>query len=145
MIRITCVFLEDAQTLVQRNHFDILYLDPPYNDRSYAHYYHLPETIALEKTPRVTGMSGIPKYITATSDFNRPQKACNALRDLLKEASFQLLIYHYADNGIIPQHEIQSILSQYGKPEEVYITGKGYSTRKMAKQFEHHIYFVKNE
>jgi len=63
-------FHEPAKTLAQRQHFDILYLDPPYNGRSYAHYYHLPETIALEATPNVHGMSGIPNNIFAISGFN---------------------------------------------------------------------------
>ena len=37
----------------------VLYLDPPYNDREYSAYYHLPETLVLWDSPEIHGKSGI--------------------------------------------------------------------------------------
>jgi adenine-specific DNA-methyltransferase len=137
-------FHEPANALVKRRHYDILYLDPPYNQRSYAHYYHLPETIAQEKTPRVNGISGIPTEILAVSQFNRPREARYALIDLLNHASFKLLAFHYADNGIITPQEVRGILSSYGKIEEFLLDSKGYTTEKRPRRFKHHLYLVQN-
>src|SRR6185436_6043411 len=44
--------LADANTLVGSREYDILYLDPPFNERCYSSYYHLPESLARRHTPR---------------------------------------------------------------------------------------------
>jgi len=137
-------FHEPAKALVGRWNFDILYLDPPYNQRSYAHYYHLPETIALETTPKVHGMSGIPRNISAISEFNRLREAKYALIDLLNNASFSLLVFHYADNGIITPQEVREILSSYGKTEDFLLDSKGYTTKEKPRRVKHHLYLVQN-
>jgi adenine-specific DNA-methyltransferase len=139
-----CCACQPAEDLVQRRRFDILYLDPPYNERSYAQYYHLPETIALEKTPKVHGLSGIPDHISTTSDFNRPKKAANALKRILDKANFRLLIFHYSDQGIISPDEITDILSIYGKIENLIISSNGYTTKKKNRSIKHHLYIVHN-
>ena len=137
-------FHEPAIALVRRRHFDVLYLDPPYNQRSYAHYYHLPETIALETTPKVHGMSGIPRNISAISEFNRPREARYALIDLLNNASFSLLVFHYADNGIITPQEVRDILSSYGRIHDFLLDSKGYTTKEKPRRVKHHLYLVQN-
>jgi adenine-specific DNA-methyltransferase len=137
-------FREPANVLVRRQHFDILYLDPPYNERSYAHYYHLPETIALEITPSVHGVSGIAKEISYGSEFNRPRKAAKALADLLDNASFNLLVFHYADGGIITPQEVRNILSPYGKVQDFLLESKGYTTKPRERTIKHHLYMVNN-
>lgn len=135
-------YLKPAEQLIKNLYFDILYLDPPYNQRSYAHYYHLPETIALEISPKVYGMAGIPKNITNFSRFNKPNEAKNALIDLLSNAKFKLLAFHYADDGIIPQKDIRDILSLFGEIEEFIINSKGYTTQEKARCIGHHLYLV---
>jgi len=137
-------FHEPAKTLVRRRHFDILYLDPPYNQRSYAHYYHLPETMALETTPKLHGMSGIPSNISASSEFNRPREARHALTAILNNASFSLLVFHYTDDGIITPQEARDILSSYGKIEDFLLDSKGYTTKEKPRSVKHHLYMVQN-
>src|SRR3990167_5304080 len=41
---------------------DILYLDPPYNERQYAPNYHILETIALWDNPKIKGVTGMREY-----------------------------------------------------------------------------------
>lgn len=53
-------FYEEASSLVRRREFDLLFLDPPYNERCYASYYHLPETLAKHIEPEVSGKAGVP-------------------------------------------------------------------------------------
>ena len=83
----------DASSLVKLREYDVLYLDPPYNERSYAHYYHLPEAIALQKTPKTHGKSGITNNIKTISRFNRQNSVRQALVDLLEHARFRLLFF----------------------------------------------------
>lgn len=137
-------FNEPAKKLVQRRHFNILYLDPPYNERSYAHYYHLPETIALERTPTVHGMSGIPNEISTISDFNKSKLAKYALADILDNARFDHLIFHYTNDGIIRPKEVLKILSEYGEIEHQLVDSKGYTTKALSQKVKHHLYVVHN-
>jgi adenine-specific DNA-methyltransferase len=54
------VHLADACDLVGSTEVDVLYLDPPYNERNYAGYYHFPETLARQEEPEVVGRAGVP-------------------------------------------------------------------------------------
>lgn len=132
----------DATQLVAGSHFDILYLDPPYNERCYAGYYHLPETIALGKTPHPQGKSGVPRSQRTISLFNRPGTASSALVDLLDRASFDLLAFHYSDKGLIPRVRIQSLLKQYGTVEEILLDTRGYTTSSRSRMINHRLYLV---
>jgi len=133
-----------AEELIRCRHFDVLYLDPPYNDRCYAGYYHLPETIALQTTPRVYGRSGVPARKFPKSDYNRPGKARDALTNLLSHASFRLLVFHYADNGLISRSHITSLLSDFGSISEFSIGTRGYSTRAGRRRIQQRVYVVRN-
>ena len=79
--------LMPAEELVAMKEWDVLYLDPPYNERSYSGYYHLPESMSRLETPQCTGLSGSPTGIPRPrSDFNRPAAAGHALESVLGEA-----------------------------------------------------------
>lgn len=135
-------FLGEAQALVSKRFFDVVYLDPPYNERSYAHYYHLPETIALGEIPKVHGKSGMPNTDKVISDFNRLQYAKNALERILEKARFHLLAFHYSDDGLIRQQDIEGILSNYGRVENYILDSKGYITSNINRNTKHHLYLV---
>ena len=48
-------FQGDINELVESlGHYDLLYLDPPYNTRQYSAYYHVPELIGDGDTARLT-------------------------------------------------------------------------------------------
>ena len=138
-----CVcFLGEAQALVSKRFFDVVYLDPPYNGRSYARYYHLPETLALGEIPEIHGKSGMPNTERAISDFNRPQYAKNALERILENARFRLLAFHYSDDGLIRQQDIEEILSNYGRIENYILDSKGYITSNIKRNTKQHLYLV---
>ena len=132
----------DASSLVKLREYDVLYLDPPYNERSYAHYYHLPEAIALQKTPKTHGKSGITNNIKTISRFNRQNSVRQALVDLLEHARFRLLFFHYADNGLMSAKELRGIFQSYGKCEELSISSLGYKTAENKKKVKHHLYLI---
>lgn len=135
-------FLSDAKTLVAKKKFDVLYLDPPYNERSYAHYYHLPETLATGKTPKARGSSGISVSAKERSDFNKINSATKALEELIETAQFKLMVFHYSDDGIIPKSKLRSIFSSLGTTEEILLDSKKYTTTDKSRNIKHRLYFI---
>jgi len=134
----------DAKELVGKQKFDILYLDPPYNERPYAGYYHLPETIALCETPPIHGKSGIPSLMRPKSAFNSIKTAKNELQCVLNKSRFHLLAFHYTDNGIIPSNELRSIFNEYGEVEEFTLIAKGYTNKSHCRDVVHRLYVVES-
>lgn len=134
--------LGDARDLVGQRAFDILYLDPPYNERSYGHYYHLPETIARGECPTVHGKSGMPNSTKTISAFNSPSKVREALKELLQKARFKLLAFHYQDDGLISKQELRRIFTGYGDVSEFILNSKGYTTTNSMRVVKHRLYLV---
>lgn len=132
----------DALQLVSKVKADILYLDPPYNERSYGSYYHLPETIARGHRPTPRGKSGMFSYPDTRSDFNTGTSAVRALESIIRRTDAKCIIFHYTDNGIIPVEQVRCLLSPLGKMTEFYFNSKGYHTVPTEKQSQHHIYRV---
>lgn len=135
--------LEDANELVKNQKCSILYLDPPYNEREYSQYYHLPETVALGCIPEPTGKSGIPKRAINRSAYTKRTEAKKQFSDLICNANAEMIIFHYADNGLIDEESTREILNTRGRVQEYYFDCKGYRTVKdNNKQSRHHIYKV---
>ena len=67
------------------------YLDPPYNERNYAAYYHLPETIATGCVPIPKGKSGIYRANKYLSAFNKKDIATKAFEKIVRNASCKCL------------------------------------------------------
>lgn len=136
------VRLADAKDLVSSRSWDVLYLDPPFNGRNYGRYYHLPESLALGKTYAVTGRAGVPVREVPRSRFYSSSKAAAALRDLLKVADCQLLVFHYAPDGIIPADVIARELRKYGTVSRHVLDANGYTTKRVSRRRPHHLYLV---
>ena len=136
--------LGDARSIVSERHFDVLYLDPPHNARRYSGYYHLPETICRAGTPRIHGMAGIPNSPRIRSDYNSPRLALDALTTLLQTSSFRLLIFHYADDGLMSPTQIRQLLSPLGELRETVISSPGYTSTSRSRQVEQRLYCVTN-
>jgi adenine-specific DNA-methyltransferase len=133
--------LGDARDLVGSRHFNVLYLDPPYNCRDYAGYYHLPETLATGRRPRPRGLSGVDAAPRPPSAFIRPKGAEEAMAQLIGSARCDLLVVHYSDNGLIPPPRLRSMLRSLGPVQERTIGALGYGTaqRRLAS---HRLYLV---
>lgn len=135
-------YLQDANDLVKKNKTDILYLDPPYNERNYGRYYHLPENVSLGVCPIPTGKSGMFVYHKTESAYNKKLKATVAFEELIRTADTKCIIFHYTDDGIIKPQDARDILLTKGNVEEFYLDCKGYSTISGEKRTQHHIFRV---
>jgi adenine-specific DNA-methyltransferase len=105
--------------LLQSHKYDIIYLDPPYNQRQYAPNYHLLETIAKYDNPKIKGVSGMRNYENQKSDFCNKIKALNSLEAILKSNNYKYIVLSYNNEGIMPQERILEMMAKQGSVEIV--------------------------
>jgi adenine-specific DNA-methyltransferase len=113
------VFNQNSVELISEIQADILYLDPPYNQRQYAPNYHLLETIAKYDNPIIKGVSGMRNYENQKSQFCNAENGLTALYHIAKNANYKYLVMSYNNEGIMPESKILAILEQFGKVELV--------------------------
>lgn len=120
------VYNEDSNELIKKISGDILYMDPPYNNRKYDTNYHMLETIALYDNPIIKGKTGVRVETTKRSRYCIKKEAILAFEELVKEAKFKYLLLSYNDEGIIPLEEIERIMSKYGRYKRYEMKYKRY-------------------
>ncbi|AEB13610.1 DNA adenine methylase [Treponema succinifaciens] len=108
------VYNDDSMNLLDKINVDILYLDPPYNERQYAPNYHILETIAKYDEPKLRGVTGMRDYSSQKSRFCNPTTALEDLNKIAKEAKYNFLVLSYNSEGIMPSEKILDTLKQYG-------------------------------
>ena len=106
------VFHQDANELIRSISGDILYLDPPYNQRQYGANYHLLNTIAQYNVFQPKGKTGLPNY--QKSVFCKSTEVYQAFEQLISNAKFKHIFISYNNEGLLSVEDIQSILRQYG-------------------------------
>lgn len=110
-------FREDANTLIKKIHSDILYLDPPYNQRQYAANYFLLELIAegwFGDKPQIYGKTGMRPYDSQKSKFCQKPVVFNTFADIISSADTKYILLSYNDEGLLSEDEIVSILDKRG-------------------------------
>lgn len=133
--------LLDAAALAKKQPWTILYLDPPYNTRSYAGYYHFPESLATGYRGPVRGAAGIPDRELPRSRFSTASTALSSLADLIEAANWEVLLFHYSDDGLISPGPLRRLLRKFGSVSERTLHATGYSTRSN-RSTRHRLYVV---
>jgi adenine-specific DNA-methyltransferase len=114
-------FQQDALDVVkQLEPFDLLYLDPPYNTRQYAGYYHIPEIIAegwFQQEPVLRGKTGLPEDEDKRSDWSRRGRCEAAFAQLVAAADARHILMSYNSEGIISEACIEEVLRGRGIPD----------------------------
>ena len=110
-------FNTDSLSLINGIEVDILYIDPPYNERQYAPNYHLLETLARYDKPIIHGITGMRDYSQQKSSFCNKSTALQDLNKIAKEAMYKYLILSYNSEGIMKQTDIKTTLGRYGDLE----------------------------
>ncbi len=107
------VYCEDANQLITHIQGDILYLDPPYNERQYGANYHLLNTIALYDKFQPKGKTGLRDY--SRSLYCKRDKVLASFDDLIKNAKFKYIFLSYNNEGLMSADDIKSTMSKYGE------------------------------
>ncbi len=108
------VFNADSLSILHEIDTDILYLDPPYNERQYLPNYHVLETIAKYDNPQIKGVTGMRPYDKEKSVFCNAKSALQALKKVAECSKYKYLVLSYNSEGIMKQEDIISLLSNYG-------------------------------
>lgn len=101
--------------IVKEKSGDILYLDPPYNERQYCANYHVLETIARYDNPVLNGKTGLRDYTDQKSLFCSKKTVDTAFDDLISNANFKYIFLSYNNEGLMSLETIKAIMSKYGK------------------------------
>ena len=106
------VYNQDANKLIKSIHGDILYMDPPYNQRQYGANYHILNTIALYDEFEPKGKTGQRDY--NKSKFCSIKAVLQAFEELIKLAKFKYIFVSYNNEGIMSNEDIKNIMQKYG-------------------------------
>ena len=108
----------DAIEVVRNaGHFDLLYLDPPYNARQYNSYYHIPELLAtgwFDAPIETRGKAGLIGDNSQRSDWSSSRRCTAAFEELLATARCRHIVMSYNEEGIIKSASIERLMKQYG-------------------------------
>jgi adenine-specific DNA-methyltransferase len=98
-------------------HFDLAYLDPPYNQHRYFTNYHVWETLVAWDAPEAYGVARkrIDARDPAThSVFNSKRTMPAALASVVASVDCDLLVLSYNDEAWLALDELETICSQPG-------------------------------
>lgn len=107
------VHKSDSNELIKEIEGDILYLDPPYNQRQYSANYHLLNTIALYDEFVPKGKTGMREY--NRSNYCKKNEVAKSFEDLIKNANFKYIFLSYNNEGLMSSEQTRAIMEKYGK------------------------------
>ena len=125
-----------SDDLLKKVEADIVYLDPPYNNRQYSKNYFPLNIIAktpkqLEKEPELKGKTGIPTDCFI-SPFCKTEKAVEkAFETLFKSLKTKWIFLSYNSESILSKNRMCEIMEKYG---DVSVVERDY---KRFKSFEY--------
>jgi len=95
---------------------DLLYVDPPYNSRQYAGYYHVPEIIARgwfgAEVPALSGKTGLPSRGGQRSAWSSARGVTRAFEELLAGTSAKHVLVSYNSEGLMPESVLRRTLTE---------------------------------
>lgn len=109
------VYNENISDIIHKIDGDVLYLDPPYNERQYCTNYHLLETIAQYDNPIIKGKTGLRDYKNQKSAFCSKRTVIKAFDDVIANANFKYIFLSYNNEGLMTLDTIKEIMSKYGE------------------------------
>ncbi len=107
------VFNKDSNKLIKEISGDILYLDPPYNQRQYSSNYHLLNTITLYDNFTPRGKTGLREH--NRSNYCKKNEVHKSFEELIKNARFKYIFLSYNNEGLMSKKDIENIMKKYGK------------------------------
>lgn len=113
----------DINWLVKHTSHDVVYLDPPYNERQYSANYHVLETIAKYDRPKIRGKTGLRDYSKQKSDYCKKSEVKKSFMELIQNLDAKYIFLSYNDEGLMNLDEIQEIMStrwEYGVFQQKY-------------------------
>jgi adenine-specific DNA-methyltransferase len=130
-------FQQDANVLVRKISGDVLYLDPPYNQRQYASNFHVLESLAVWDKPQLRGITGLREYESQKSLFSVKSQALASLLDIYTHADFKYIALSYNNEGLISHEQLLSSLQELG---DLKVVSTDYRRFRTERDHEKRIY-----
>lgn len=134
---------EDANELIKKISGDIIYIDPPYNNRQYLSNYHVLETISKNDSPVLKGITGVRPYQNERSDYCIKRKVYEAFNELIENADFKHIVISYSEDGLLSVEDLTEILGKHCLKKSIKkytIPYARYQSKLKQKKKEHNEY-----
>jgi adenine-specific DNA-methyltransferase len=120
----------DVNDVIKTNNYDIVYFDPPYNNRQYSSNYHpLNFIVKYDKTIMPYGKTGLLKD-SNKSNYSISKNVENAFNSLITNTKSKHILLSYNNEGLMSSEIIQNILSKKGKTTLYRYKYKKYKSQK---------------
>lgn len=101
------VLLRDTKFRAQF-HEDVLYIDPPYNQRQYGPNYHLYETFVRNDNPKASGKTGLRNWRDeCSSDFCTAKKCLSFLKAVVDATVASIVFVSYNSDGLLNRNDFE--------------------------------------
>lgn len=111
-------------------YYDLVYLDPPYNQHPYGSNYFMLNLILHYQMPiSISKVSGIPRD-WKRSQFNKPQNVSEAFFRLIDEIDASFFLISYNSEGFLQK---DSVLSELHKRGELTLFETAYNTYRASR------------
>ena len=91
----------------RKKHIDVVYIDPPYNERQYAPNYHLYEALVRYDDEPVKGKTGQRDWVAFKSKFCSRKTFFPFLSQIMEKLRAPLMYFSYSTEGLVTQKEIE--------------------------------------
>lgn len=91
---------------------DVVYLDPPYNERQYSANYHLLETIAKYDNPKLHWKTWLRDYTEQKSDYCKKNDVLKTFDDLIQNIDAKYIFLSYNNEWLMTFDDIKNIMSK---------------------------------
>jgi len=116
------VYQQDANTLASElSGFDLVYIDPPYNQHPYGSNYFMLNLLVNYTAPsEISQVSGIPTNWNR-SGYNVKRQALDLLVELFAKIPARFLLVSFNSEGYVSTPEIKQALGEHGSVDEMVI------------------------
>ena len=134
------IYQDDTNALIRRlDEFDLVYIDPPYNQHPYgSNYFMLNLLTNYERPSDLSKVSGIPTDWNR-SGYNVRKQALPLLTDLFEHVPARFLLISFNSEGYVSTDEIRNALGAYGKVEEVAMKYNAYRASRNLRNRDIHV------
>lgn len=110
--------------------YDIVYMDPPYNQRQYsANYFPLNYIASYDETINLKGKTGIIEGYNK-SNFCSKVKVFKAFKTILDNLKCKYIFISYNNEGLLTCDELKKLFSNYGELKLYKIPYKKFKAQK---------------
>lgn len=135
------VYQQDANALApDLGEFDLVYIDPPYNQHPYGSNYFMLNLLTEYERPReVSKVSGIPTDWNR-SGYNVRKQALPLLDNLFASIPARFLLVSFNSEGYVTTDEIKAALEKHGRVDEMIVKYNTYRASRNLRDRDIHVH-----